>query len=274
MPRIARTNVLAPLLLLSLLAGLAPPDARAAEDPGDFQITRTGSGLTLHKEMFLLPGTYSDKYRGRHTEVVFQISAKQRLFSRGLYLAYTQISFWQAYDFRGSAPFRDTNYNPEIFYRFRTRQVGSSGLGADAGFEHESNGQQVPLSRSWNLLYFSPWYQRGRLLLLAKLRYRIPEDPKPTPDSAEGDDNPDITDYLGYSDVHVYFRFAGLHQVHLAMRGVIGSGRGNASLAYSCPLRRGDDSYLFVRLFHGYGESLMNYRQSVSRVGVGIALAR
>lgn len=274
MPRTLSTAILLRLLLVPLFATFAPRLTSAIEPGGDFQIIQTGSGLTLHKELFMLPYTYSDAYRGRRTEAVFQMSAKYRLFNTGLYLAYTQISFWQSYDYRNSSPFRDTNYNPEIFYRSETRAYRSGRLGTDAGIEHESNGQLVPLSRSWNNVYLAPWYQRGDLLLYAKLRYRIPEPAKTTPDDAEGDDNPDITDYLGHSDIHVYYRFAGMHQIHLTMRGVIGSGRGNVSLGYSCPLPRAEGSHLMLRLSHGYGESLMDYRTSISRVGVGFMFTR
>jgi phospholipase A1 len=262
------------LLLVPLLA-IIPLAAAADDGPGeDFQMIQTGAGLTLHKELFALPYTYSDDYHGRRTETVFQISAKYRLFETGLHLAYTQISFWQSYDYRNSSPFRDTNYNPEVFYRFKPRAYRSGRLAADAGVEHESNGQLVPLSRSWNNLYFAPWYQRGDLLLYAKLRWRLPEPAKTSPDDAEGDDNPDITDYLGHSDIHVYYRFAKGHLVHFTMRGVIGSGRGNASLGYSVPLPRAAGSHFLLRLSHGYGESLRDYRRSINRVGVGFMFTR
>lgn len=271
MLRVSPKAALLPLLLVPLFATAA---SAADGSGGDFQLVRTGAGLTLHKELFMLPYTYSDEYRGRRTEAVFQMSAKYRLFDTGIYLAYTQISFWQSYDYRNSSPFRDTNYNPEIFYRCEPRACRSGRLSADAGIEHESNGQLVPLSRSWNNVYVAPWYQRGDLLLYARLRYRIPERAKTTPDDAEGDDNPDLTDYLGYSDLHAYYRFAAGHQIHLTMRGVIGSGRGNASLGYSCQLPRAEGSHLMLRLSHGYGESLMDYRKSISRVGIGLMFTR
>lgn len=135
---------------LAALAVLAfVPAARAIAPGADFQMIHAGGGLTLHKEMFMLPYTYSDVYNSRRTDAVFQISAKLRLFDTRFYFAYTQISFWQAYDYRNSAPTRDTNYNPEVFYRFAPLDYQGGRLGADAGFEHESNGQVVPLSRIW-----------------------------------------------------------------------------------------------------------------------------
>jgi phospholipase A1 len=259
-----------PWLILVTMA----PCARADEAPAsEFQIISNEPGLSLHKEMYGLPYTYANEYHGRQTEAVFQLSAKYRVLDTRLYFAYTQISFWQAYDYRASSPFRDTNYNPEVFYRFPSQPIGSGRAGADAGFEHESNGQRLPLSRSWNLLYMAPWYERGSLLGYVKLRYRIPEKAKTSPDDAVGDDNPDITDYLGYSDVHVYYRLPHDNMVHVTVRGIVGSGKGRVDLHYSLPLSH-ERSYLLLSFGHGYGESLLDYRKSITRVGIGIMFAR
>jgi len=238
-----------------------------------FQLIHSASGLSQHKEMYMLPVTHSSEYDGLQSEAVFQISAKHGLFETDFYFAYTQISFWQAYDYKNSAPFRDTNYNPELFYRLSPFDYLSGDLGADAGFEHESNGQRIPLSRSWNLLYLSPHYQRDNLLLYIKLRYRIPESEKETPTSTEGDDNPDITDYLGHSDFHLLYRPWLNHQIHFLARGVT-SGKGNYSVRYSFPVPKSPQSFLVVHLAHGYGESMMDYNRSINRIGLGLMFTR
>lgn len=239
-----------------------------------FQMIQTGSGLSLHKEMFMLPATISEEYNGAQTEAVFQISAKHQLFNTRFYFAYTQISFWQAYDHNNSAPFRETNYNPEIFYRVKTFPFQSGYLGGDIGFEHESNGQRIPVSRSWNLLYVCPYYYRSNMLLYLKLRYRIPEDEKTDPGDAVGDDNPDITDYLGYNDLDLFYRFPWRHTVHLRLRGNLSTGKGQVILNYSWPVPKSALSYVIVRLSHGYGENMVDYKRSLTRIGVGIMFAR
>ncbi|MCP4550033.1 MAG: phospholipase A [bacterium] len=253
---------------------LSLTSATAVATPFEFPLIQTGRGLTLHKTMGILPFTYAEEYHGQQSEVIFQVSAKHNLFGSRFYVAYSQISFWQAYDSENSAPFRDTNYNPEIFYRSREVNLGSGSLGVDVGFEHESNGQLVQLSRSWNLLYIAPFHHGDNWLAYAKLRYRIPEEEKETPDSPLGDDNPDITDYLGYSDLHLYYRLPREHLVHLMLRGYLGADKGNISMNYSLPLPRSEDSFLQLRLFHGYGESLLDYRQCITRVGIGIMFNR
>jgi phospholipase A1 len=256
------------------LALLVPAIVHAFPAEDGFQIIHSGPGLSLHDEMFIEPFTYSDEYDGQQTEIVFQISAKHRMFQTRFYFAYNQISFWQAYDVGNSSPFRDTNYNPQLFYRFKPGEYRGAWWGADAGFEHESNGQRVPESRSWNQVYFTPYYQRDVLLVRLNLRWRIPEEDKETPLAPEGDDNPDITDFMGYTDLSVYYRFRSQHQIHLFGRGNLSTGKGFVSANYSLPIPGGSASYLLLSASHGYGESLLDYDRKISRVGIGIMFTR
>jgi phospholipase A1 len=263
-----------PALCVCLLTALEATPAHSQGSAPDRQIINTGPGLSLHKEMFMLPVTGSNLYHDARVETVFQISAKYRLFESHFYFAYTQISFWQAYDSHNSAPFRETNYNPEIFFRSARTPFHNGFVGFDLGFEHESNGQKPPVSRSWNLIYVSPYYAKSHVLLYLKLRYRIPEKDKEYPGAMEGDDNPDITDYLGYSDLHLYFDFWHHQMIHLMVRGNMSTGRGYVLLNYSMPVPWGETSFLNVRVSHGYGESLVDYKESLTRVGVGVMFCR
>jgi phospholipase A1 len=120
----------------------------------------------------------------------------------------------------------------------------------------------------------APHYRRDRLLLRARLRWRIPEPAKETPESSKGDDNPDIVDYLGYLDLHAYYRWPSSRQVHLLVRGNPGTGRGYASLNLSHRLPHEQNAWMVFTVSHGYGESLLDYDRKVSRVGVGFMLAR
>lgn len=265
-------KIIRPRLILLLALLFAP--VYAGQPPEDFQMIRTAPGLSLHKEMFMLPVTFSDEYDGAKTEAVFQISAKHRIFNTPIYFAYTQISFWQAYDHKNSAPFRETNYNPEIFYRTNTFPFYNGRVGADIGFEHESNGQKPPVSRSWNLIYICPYFYQSDFLVYLKCRYRIPEDEKQSPEDAVGDDNPDITDYLGYNDINLFYRCYRRHALHLMLRGNVSTGKGGIILNYSVPLPKTEMSYVNVRISHGYGESLVDYNRSLTRIGVGIMFSR
>ncbi len=222
----------------------------------------------------MLPVTFSNEYDGARTEAVFQMSAKYRIFSLPVYFGYTQISFWQAYDHNNSAPFRETNYNPELFFRPEPIPFQGGRAGVDLGFEHESNGQRPPISRSWNLLYACPYYYRPNFLVYLKLRYRIPEDDKEYPEAAVGDDNPDITDYLGHSRLHVYYRFVRRHTVHLMLQGNPRTGNGGGYLMLTAPIPGTTTSFFTIRISRGYGESLVDYKKTLTRVGFGITFAK
>ncbi len=266
------------LVVLVALVMLSAHPAAAAPDT----IKHIGKGLSLHKEMYAMPGTWANEYHNDETEAVFQLSVKQKVFETNFFFAYTQKSFWQAYNTKESSPFRETNYNPEVFYRFPVGHFSSWGLGknhfindlgADFGFEHESNGQSVPASRSWNRIYFTPFYSNGNLVFQLKLSYRVPEDDKEFPGDTKGDDNPDITDYSGYTELNIYQQFYRDHLIHLMVRGNGATKKGAIELTYSLPGFYGN-TFFMVKGFHGYGDSLIDYNNSISRVGIGIMLAR
>ena len=90
--------------------------------------------------------------------------------------------------------------------------------GADIGAEHESNGQDVPDSRSWNRIYIAPFWAKGKNLVYLKVWYRIPEDAKKNPTDASGDDNPDIQKYLGHFELQVQRQFFDGHLAHISLR--------------------------------------------------------
>jgi outer membrane phospholipase A len=72
-------------------------------------------------------------------------------FSMDIWIAYTQRSFWQFYNFADSAPFHETDFEPELLLNVRTkyRFLGFRGCFNNAGLNHQSNGRAEPLSRSW-----------------------------------------------------------------------------------------------------------------------------
>ena len=243
------------------------------QDPDAYSIVSVGTGLSTHRPMYLMPYTYSPQYNGRTTEVVFQISAKQKLFSSNFYLAYTQKSFWQAYNKKQSSPFYETDYNPEVFYRWTPDPIKFNHWGADGGFEHESNGQDLPDSRSWNRLYIAPFWAKGKTLVYLKVWYRLPEKAKTGPTDAEGDDNPDIQNYLGHFELQVQRQFFDGHLAHLSIRDNLSTGKGSVLFNYSIPAAGGSFFYgLYV--FNGYGDSLIDYNHSVTRVGLSLMLTR
>jgi phospholipase A1 len=283
---------LLPALILLLAAGaacaaeirygetgeVAYGEGAASGEGTSFTAVRRGRGLSLHKENFILPATWTDDYNGEATEVLFQLSIKQRMFMPNLYFGYTQKSFWQAYYHDISAPFRETNYNPEIFYRWLPGDDMLSrwhldAWGFDLGIEHESNGQTVARSRSWNRVYFAPFRAGDDALWYFKTWYRLPEPAKNGPTDPGGDDNPDIADYYGYGEVSLRQAFGEGWMIGLTGRGNLDSGKGAIDLRLSRPAP-GGDFFLVFDVFNGYGESLIDYNRSTTRVGIGLMFNR
>lgn len=239
--------------------------------PDEFTLVNAKRRLSLHRPMYVMPASYSPQYSGHETEFLFQISMKLRLLNRNLFFGYTQKSFWQIYNAQDSRPFRETNYDPEVFYRWQPRLQRCEGCGLDFGLEHESNGKDLPDSRSWNRLTLAGYYQNDNTLLHLKTWYRIPEQDKTSAEDANGDDNPDIARYYGYTELRVQQLLPAGQHLALMLRGNPATGRGAIELNYSLPY--GDALYWNLYVFNGYGESLIDYNLKQSRVGLGVTIA-
>ena len=239
--------------------------------------------FTAHRSTYILPFTYNSSPNERpirdatdqavrETEVTFQLSQKVKLWQdvldkdMDLWFGYTQRSFWQLYNSADSAPFRETNYEPEVLLNFRT-DVGLLGMKArilQVGFNHQSNGRSEPLSRSWNRIVGNVGFDKDNFTLLVKTWYRIPE-------SAEEDDNRDIDDYMGPGELWGYY-FWNKHRFGMMLRNNLRShdNRGALQLEWSFPLVRRVSGY--IQYFNGYGESLVDYNDSTNRIGIGFIL--
>lgn len=246
--------------------------------------------ITPHQSNYLLPYSYMKKPNDDpyddlildegldHAEAKLQISMKVPLYDRdllvendGIFFGFTLKALWQVYNKKVSAPFRETNYRPEIYYFLPLRVIDEESNSAVAiGFEHESNGRSQPLSRSWNRIYLNYYYAKDNYLISFRPWYRVPEDEKNGPDDPKGDDNPDIYKYMGY------FELSGTweqndYEFSLMLRNNLNSPNyGAIQLDASFPIWgrvRG-----VVQYFNGYGESLIDYNHRVNRLGFGILL--
>lgn len=238
-------------------------------------IYNTCSGFSLHKPMFLT-GSYSPRFPGAQSEVFFQLSGKVQAWDFGpgaLYFAYSQKSFFQIANQKRSKLFRESDYNPEAFLRLPKPFAFLPNWSLDAGFEHESNGEDLPGSRSWNRIYLTPYWASGRQAVSLKAWWRIPENKNRPSTDPSRDDNPDIGSYYGYTELHLRQDFPHNNSlVDVMLRGNLLTGRGAVQVDLSTeigPLGAG-----FLRIFNGYGESLIDYNRSVTRVALGIALQR
>jgi phospholipase A1 len=247
--------------------------------------TRRGKySLSPHGSNYILPYSYnaspnSEAVRAadpgkdlKYEEVAFQLSLKVKvwedIFSQkaDLWVAYTQRSFWQFYNFEDSSPFRETNYEPELLLNLRTdyRVLGLRGRFINLGFNHQSNGQSEPLSRSWNRIVANAGFEGGNFSFLLKGWYRLPE-------SAADDDNPNIEDYLGNGEIWAYYFWKG-NRFGVMLRNNLDfhTNRSTVQLEWSFPILERIGGYL--QYFNGYGESLLDYNHRANRIGIGFIL--
>lgn len=201
-------------------------------------------------------------------QLSFKVKGMQGVFGHDnldLWFGYTVTSFWQAYNSDISSPFRETNYEPEMMWVFRTNYslAGFRGRFINLGLVHQSNGRGEDLSRSWNRVYAQFGFERDNLALLVRPWYRLPE---PTID-----DNPDIEDYYGHGDVQAFYTH-GRNTWSLLLRNNFDrdDNRGALKLNWSFPLHGRLRGYL--QYFTGYGESLIDYNHRQQSLGLGVSL--
>ncbi|MRT94571.1 phospholipase A [Ancylomarina sp. 16SWW S1-10-2] len=210
-------------------------------------------------------------------ELKFQLSFKTKVFNNMLgpklggdiWMAYTQTSRWQVYNDKLSRPFRETNYEPEIMYIMPTpyKICGLKGLFAGIGFNHQSNGRSDPTSRSWNRVVAQIAWESENLSLILKPWFRIHE-------SAEDDNNPGIENYMGRGELMAAYG-KGRHDLSLIVRHSMRLGENNrGSLQVDYAFQIWDNLKLNAQLFHGYGESLIDYNHKQTTFGIGLSLTQ
>jgi phospholipase A1 len=253
--------------------------------------------LTPHKRNYILPLSYSDSpntdpYKNsasndeadggfafsdlKHAEFEFQLSIKilirENIFDNNghLYLGYTNHSLWQDYNRETSAPFRETNHQPELILNFTNNFeiFGFRNVINEISLNHQSNGQSGLLSRSWNRLMLNSVFEGENFSFSLNPWYRIPEDKSRYPGDPKGDDNPDITHYMGNFEFTGAYRYkANIFSLELRNNLKINN-LGSAEVAWTFPISSTMRGY--VNYFDGYGHSLIDYNDKQRVVGLGI----
>jgi phospholipase A1 len=263
-------------------------DTKAKESIGSWAEEKFG--LTPYRPNYILPFGYTSynykeytptdgEYKNVEVElqISFKVALKKNLFGLNevIYGAYTQESFWQLYI--ESSPFRESNYNPELFVVFPLGSKEYFGLKSfEFGYSHLSNGQgnitkveggeQYPefenRSRSINKLYAKLTFQQESFIYSVSAWTRV----------GNLDDNPDIMDYYGYMDAEVMY-FYKKNLFTLAGRLNPATLKGAAELTYSYPGAL-DGVYFFAKIFTGYGESLIDYDNYLTKYSFGFSFSR
>lgn len=198
-----------------------------------------------------------------------------------LWFAYSQQSYWQVFTPDISRPFRTTDHEPELIYILPTDtqlplgwRLRYSGL----SLNHQSNGQSLPLSRSWNRVIAMAGMEKNNWVVSGKFWQRVPE-------SGENDDNPGIENWVGRAELNAGWLLNRDNTLGLTVRSPLtGSDRGSWRLDWFKALGKGADSNpelgkqhsgglrLHVQLFSGYGDSLLDYNRRRTLLSVGLSL--
>jgi len=266
----------------SLPENVSRVDCRILHERDAIAVSNT---LIPHKQNYILFYAYEENpnedtwigYEGdpENGEVVFQISFKYPLWVQekntpdrfSAFIGFTQKSFWQLYNKRNSSPFRETNYQPELLLNYLPLRKfwGVEIPLMTLGINHQSNGQSEPKSRSWNRIYLETIFAKGNFALSIRPWYRLPE-------SRAEDDNRHILDYYGRGDLTFAYS-NNLYQASMLLRNNLYGGdenRGAVQLDLGFPIAFLPKFQFYVQVFHGYGESLIDYNYSSTRVGVGV----
>ena len=267
-------------------------------------------GLQPYKTNYIAPLTYSSTSYQRHfstfndntipsewqehidydnhIEAEYQFSFQKPLtynlfgWNEFINFAYTQHVWWKLYD--NSAPFRETNYIPELFMIVPSSDSIDEKYhlkGIKFGYRHQSNGQEGYQSRSWDRLFLSGVWQFDNLFLKAESWYRLPEEGKSEDfyagenPKADGDDNPDILDYMGYGKIEANYLWDD-RQLTVMLRNNFdfNDNKGAIEVNYTQPFVNSKNTYWFLKVFSGYGESMIDYNRNVSKVSLGFAYSR
>ncbi len=189
-----------------------------------------------------------------------------------LWFGYTQQSTWQVFNGDISRPFRTTDHEPELMYVYPVDINLPGGWRwryAGLGLVHQSNGQSLPYSRSWNRYYLMAGMELAdQFQLTGRIWKRIRE-------GAESDDNPDIANYIGRAEITGRWNINPYNTVSATLRNNLRSdGRGSIRLEWLKAL--GDPARsnlrLHTQLFHGYGDTLADYNRKRTVLSIGLSL--
>jgi phospholipase A1 len=193
-----------------------------------------------------------------------------------LWFAYTQQSYWQIFTSSISRPFRNTDHEPEFIYILPTYAELPQGWHlrySGVSLTHQSNGQSLPLSRSWNRLILMAGMEKDeRFTLTGRIWNRITD--------GDGiDDNPGIADFVGRGELTGTWNVNKDNTLMLTARHSL-SAAANGSYRLEWLQTLGDSQRgpyasglrAHVQLFNGYGDSLVDYNRWRTVLSIGLSL--
>lgn len=202
-------------------------------------------------------------------EAKFQLSFKTKIaqslfFGNGdLWVGYTQRAHWQIYNTDISRAFRELNYQPELILNFlvNAKIAGLNLKMMGVSFNHQSNGRDLPRSRSWNRVIFNIALESEDLQIYINPWIRLNDDE---------DENPLITSYIGNGSITGIYRLKKHKFYAIATNSFsLKNNRGSIEFNYMYPINNGLNMH--AQLFSGYGETLVDYNHYQNTIGIGVS---
>lgn len=251
------------ILLISFILFFTAIRKGSAEDGEQF----FSRHLFSYKPIYVLAGNKNDTTK-------LQFSFKYNIFTPypiGLFFAYTQLTFWNPY--QAKFHFHDINFIPEFFLEYHAKRFKLDFIRFGL-LEHKSNNQDDEQSRSWNRAYL-----QGQKIFNAR-RKKIGLDIKVFKLYNKSDKNQDILKYIGYYESKLFLENDSDYRETLYVRW--GTGKNNYGLDY----KRGwietgfyfrttffkFNPVIYVQVWHGYGEYLLDYNKKETKVRAGLRL--
>ena len=228
-----------------------------------------GNYFSLFKDNYFVGGIpLGQKIRSDNTNVKFQLSISHRLtksilpFDTYLFLMFSQKTIWNVME--ESLPMRDMNFNPAIGLGHliirKNRYIGKTLI----MLEHESNGKDSIMSRSWNKLSF------GINLMLSD---NVDIQTKLWIPIVDGKNNRDIVRYNGIGHFGINYHTDD-RRIHA---GLLTTWRSksfsfNTQWEFSIKLNDKVNQYFFIQYYNGYGENMLDYNHYKSVIRLGFVI--
>lgn len=232
------------------------------------KIIETSPAFTIFKDNYFIVGVpLNEKPNGYNSDAKFQFSFKYRINNEALpgdiysYFTYSQKSFWDI--FRNSSPFAETNYNPGLLLIKPLYSQGNFSKMLMFSIEHESNGRDSTLSRSWNFISLR-YMQIFSKNVHASLKLWAPIGIS---------DNPDITKYIGYGEIQMSWMIMDNKLfADASFRMGENFDRGSLLTEISWKPFPKLNQYLTLQWWQGTAENLLDYKKNTSMIRLGIIL--
>lgn len=193
--------------------------------------------------------SFEAKYQFSFSFPMLRITKRASLMA-----SYTQLSLWQLGNSDVSAPFRETNYQPQFFLMHQGNFILFNNI--EYGYRHQSNGRGGEISRSWERFYLSLEKINGTFDygIQGWLTTGI-------------SDNDDIEEYIPpYSIWMKMYNPFGVYNIKFYQN--FKTNRSGVEFGYSHYIN--NITSLYFQIWSGYGETLIDYNHNQTRIGLGV----